>query len=335
MADRSAHVVLLTARWGDPQSESAFVARALAGALSRHAEVAVATPGDPADSGPDGAFDVHRIGGHSGAWPVAARWPAPLSGAAVAVVVGGAAGVALARAHLREAEVVEVAGPEEPTAAHVWAVTAGRAAELGPDRAQQVGMAVPLNPFAARNRHNGFGFTDYLLVLSDRRVDRAARRHAPTALAAWLAAGLPSADLVVVEDATATAFRSRSWRGQVAVDTRTDLHRLLAHARACVDLSPGALISRECVESMLLGTPILVPRSSLAMQHAAAGGGLWFSGPAELLGAARVFGQPEVRGGLGTQARNLAATRFGDARSFVRQVGESLHDLLVGSCPNG
>ena len=103
----------------------------------------------------------------------------------------------------------------------------------------------------------------------------------------------------------------------------------------CVDLSPGALINRECVESMLLGTPILVPRSSLAMQHAAAGGGLWFSGPAELLGAARVFGQPEVRGGLGTQARNLAATRFGDARSFVRQVGESLHDLLVGSCPNG
>jgi hypothetical protein len=154
-------------------------------------------------------------------------------------------------------------------------------------------------------------------------------------LAAWLAAGIPSADLVVVEDAVATAFRSRSWRGEVAVDTRTDLHRLLAHARACVDLRPGGLISRECVESMLLGTPILVPRSSPAMQHAAEGGGLWFSDPAELLGAAKELGRPELRDGLGRQARHLAASQFGDASSFVRRVGEGLTQLLGGPAPAG
>ena len=308
------------------------MARALAGALSRHVEVAVATPGNPADSGPDGAFEVHRIGGRAGAWPVTARWPASLRGTSVAVVVGGAAGVALAQAGLPESTVVEVAGPEAPTATRVWALTSGRAAELGPGRALQVGMVVPFNPLAAKNRHNGFGFTDYLLVLSDRRADPGAR-HTPTPLAAWLAAGLPRADLVVVEDAVATAFRSRSWRGEVAVDTRTDLQRLLAHASACVDLHPGGLISRECVESMLLGTPILVPRSSPAMQYAAQGGGLWFSGPAELLGAARSMGQPELRHGLGRQARDLAASRFGDGPAFVRRVGEGLHHLPGGTRP--
>ena len=328
MTSPSALVVLFAARWGDPQSESAFVARALAGALSRHAEVAIVTPGDPADSGVDGTFDVYRIGTHTGDWPDTCRWPMPLSGATVAVVVGGAAGVHLARAHMPGVEVVEVAGPEDPVATWVWTLTPGRTAQLGEGRVHQVGMAVPLNPLAARSRHNGFGFTDYLLVLSDRRVG-GGPRHAPTPLAAWLAAGLPSAFLVVVEDAKATAFRSRSWWGEVAIDTRTDLHRLFAHARVCVDLCPGGLIGRECVESMLLGTPILVPRSSQAKQHAAGGGGLWFSDPAELLGAAKALDRPQLRDVLGVQARDLATTQFGDTTSFVRRVGEGLHDVLA------
>ncbi len=332
MTDRSALVVLLAARWGDPQSESAFVARALAGALSRHAEVAIVTPGDPAESGADGAFDVYRIGTGTGGWPVTIRWPAPLRGAAAAVVVGGGAGVHVARAHLPRAEVVEVAGPEDPTATRVWTLTPGRAAQLGEGWAHEVGMAVPLNPLAARSRHNGFGFTDYLLVLSDRRGG-GGPRHAPTPLAAWMAAGLPSAFLVVVEDAKATAFRSRSWWGEVAIDTRTDLHRLLAHARACVDLCPGVLIGRECVESMLLGTPILVPRSSLAMRYAAGGGGLWFSDRAELLGASKALCRPELRDVLGRQARDLAATQFGDNTSFVGRVGEGLRHVLAAPRP--
>jgi hypothetical protein len=292
--------------------------------------VAVVTPGDAAHSGPDGAFDVHFIGGRNGTWPVRARWPADLSGSEVAVVVGGASGVAIARVALPGAALVEVAGPEEPIAPHVWAVTPGRAAELASPSLRHVGMSVPINPLAARNRHNGLGFTDYVLVLSDRRSERTVPRHVPTALAAWLAAGIPSLDLVVVEDATATAYHSRSWRGQVAVDTRTDLHRLLAHARTCVDLCPGEIISRECVESMLLGTPVIVPRSSRAVQLSVDGAGLWFSGPGELLRGVEALAQPEVHRALSARAQELASSRFGDSASFVRRVGRALGDLRVG-----
>ncbi len=288
------------------------------------------TPGESGDSGADGAFDVFRIGGQSGEWPLTARWPILFGEAAAAVVVGGAAGVRAAHSLLPATEVIEVAGPEDPVAAHVWTITPGRAAELGHDRVHEVGMAVPFNPLAAQSRHNGFGFTDYLLVLSDRRAGTAALRDTPTALAAWLAAGLPSEHLVVVEDAKATAFRSRSWWGEVAIDSRTDLLRLMAHARASVDLCPGGLISRECVESMLLGTPILVPRTSQAMQYVAGGGGLSFSDPADLLGAAQALGRPKVRGQLSLQARDLAA-QFADATSFVRRMGEGLRHLLVAS----
>ena len=80
---------------------------------------------------------------------------------------------------------------------------------------------------------------------------------------------------------------------------------------------------------MLLGTPILVPRSSQAKQHAAGGGGLWFSDPAELLGAAKALDRPQLRDVLGVQARDLATTQFGDTTSFVRRVGEALHDVLA------
>ena len=74
-------------------SRPLFRTRALAGALSRHAKVAVVTPGESGDSGADGAFNIFRIGGQSGEWPLTARWPITLGEAAAAVVVGGAAGV--------------------------------------------------------------------------------------------------------------------------------------------------------------------------------------------------------------------------------------------------
>ena len=58
-------------------------------------------------------------------------------------------------------------------------------------------------------------------------------------MVAWLTARFPDKEVVVVEDATAAVWRGRVLRGIVDVYTRTDLWRLVAHARVTVDLAPG------------------------------------------------------------------------------------------------
>ena len=97
-------------------------------------------------------------------------------------------------------------------------------------------------------------------------------------MVAWLTARFPDKEVVVVEDATAAVWRGRVLRGIVDVYTRTDLWRLVAHARVTVDLAPGPIIARECIESLRFGTPIVVPAESAARPHADAGGGMTFSG---------------------------------------------------------
>ena len=121
-----------------------------------------------------------------------------------------------------------------------------------------VGVYVPVNPLAERHRHHGFGFTGYQLVLSD----RSGAEDEPPPAVAWLSAAFHDADVVVVQDAVASAWRGRALRGRVSVDTRMDLWRLVAHANICIDLDPGAYVARECVEALRLGTPIIVPEHS-------------------------------------------------------------------------
>ena len=67
-----------------------------------------------------------------------------------------------------------------------------------------------------------FGFTGYQLVLSGRTGNR--RRSA--AAVAWLTSAFHDTDVVVVENAVASAWKGRALRGKVAVDTRMDLWRL-------------------------------------------------------------------------------------------------------------
>ncbi|HEX4126404.1 MAG TPA: hypothetical protein VHX67_02360 [Acidimicrobiales bacterium] len=184
-----------------------------------------------------------------------------------------------------------------------------------------LGVHVPVNPLAERHRHHGFGFTDYLLVLSDRSGAHAE----PPAAAAWLSAAFGDIDVVVVVDAVAWAWKGRALRGKVTVDTRMDLWRLLAHANSCVDLAPGAHIARECVEAMRLGTPIIVPAGSgPAEVHARATGGATFSDEAELLrGAAALLAEPR-RADAAVSARRYADERYGDPVGLVGRVGTLL-----------
>ena len=327
--------VVLSRHWGGPDPEAAFVTRSLAGALSRHTGVDVMTPGPVAGPRPDGLFDVCAVGSgiRPGGWPAPDRvsWPRPGRHPGLALVDAADPGaLAVALAWAPEARVVALATtgtvPAGPSAVltlrpSVHAAVAG-GGSVEPQQVHLVDMHVPVNQLAAERPHNGLGFTDYLLVLSDR--GGVPDGSIPTAAVRWITARFPEEAVVAVEGAKAWVWRARSLRGVVAVDTRTDLSRLLAHARATVDLRPGALIARECVESLRFGTPIVVPAGTAAGELAAAGGGLWFADVAELLGCVEVIGRPGTRRELSTQGRSVADERHGDPARFVGQLGAVL-----------
>ncbi len=84
----------------------------------------------------------------------------------------------------------------------------------------------------------------------------------PPPAAAWVSSAFHDDWVVVVENAVASAWKGRALRGEVPIDTRMDLWRLVAHANACIDLAPGPYIARECVEALRFGTPIVVPEQS-------------------------------------------------------------------------
>ncbi len=155
----------------------------------------------------------------------------------------------------------------------------------------------------------------------------------PSAAVAWLAAGLARTDLVVVAQGTAAAYRGRALRGTIAVDTRTDLQRLMAHAAVTVDLAPGPLVARECVESLRLGTPVVVPAGSAAAPLAAQGGGLVFDGPATLLATVRTLSDPGAASAAvaGEGGRRFADSLYGDPHRFVARVGEAVAALRAAA----
>ncbi len=170
-------VLVLSRTWWLPRSESAFVLRTLSGALSRHVTVDVLTPGPESSTIADGLFDVRTLGGVG----TAASWPRPfdvspeevrgsIAERPVAALVEAGDGFALELLARHEPELPTIlvgVDPDEAAAA-LSASTGGkppRSVGLSP---LDVGLHVPVNPLAAQRPHNGFGFTDYLLVLTDR-----------------------------------------------------------------------------------------------------------------------------------------------------------------------
>jgi hypothetical protein len=302
--------LVLSQHWHSPRSERSFVIRTLAGAASRSGPVTVVVPGSDREISADGAFDLHGLGA-----PSAPTWPNSIAADAV---------VLLDQVDPPWLAALPSSGPRfvvDATEAEVQASNSRRLSLVASTTASTdaVGLHIPVNPLAATHRHNGLGFVDYVLVLSG----RSGPHDDPPAEAAWLTAALPSADIVVVEDATASVWRGRALRGAVGVDTRTDLWRLMAHARVCVDVSPGSIVGRECVESLRFGTPIVVPQQSAAAAHAQAGGGLTYTGTAELIAQVTLLGDPGVRRTASSTGRRYADTMYGDPSSFVANVART------------
>jgi hypothetical protein len=313
--------LILSRHWRGPDSELSFVTRALAGAASRTTEVTVVVPVEADRPEADGAFDLVPAGvSPDGGWPDPAvgRWITEVRAGTTVVVdeFDASTRTLISRLPAPAAVVAVVPVGSDGQEGMVPLRFTGSSAS------DSLGLHVPVNPLAATHRHNGLGFTDYLLVLSDRIA--AAAVAPPTAMAAWLTARFPEADVVVVEDGSAAVWRGRALRGVVSVDTRTDLWRLLAHAHLTVDLAPGPVIGRECIESLRFGTPIVVPAASAAAAHAAAGGGLTYTAYAGLLEAVERLAGQRARDTMGEIGRRYADSQYGDPAAFVTRVDRML-----------
>lgn len=302
--------VIVAGHWHERRSELSFVTRAVAGAASRCGPVSVLVPGAAGGRQPDGAFDLEGMGEEG-----ELRWPDTTSADCTVVVddLTPEIGALLTRIGPRAVFFLS-AGPDlhHPTWRPLYLVDGDEEHPL-----TAVSVHVPINPLAERHRHHGFGFTGYQLVLSD---GSGAEAEPPPAVA-WLSAGFHDADVLVVEDAVASAWRGRALRGRVSVDTRMDLWRLVAHANVCIDLAPGPYIARECVEALRFGTPIIVPEhSGPAAVHARSGGGSTFGDPGELIVAAEKMRSEANRSAASDAGRRYADARFGDAGALVTRL---------------
>jgi hypothetical protein len=313
--------LVLSRHWHDTNSEISFVIRSLAGAASRLGRITVCTPGAPGPASPDGGFDVIAIGkGTTTPWPApeAVAWPVAAEPFSVIIVDEMDDSCrAILRHHCANLGVYDVADRSEH-AGGAPDVTEGPAPVRMPPT---IGIHVPVSPLARLHRHTGLGFTGYLLVLSD-RVGQA-DADAPSPMAAWLTARYFDAYVVVIEDASASVWKGRSLRGRISVETRTDLQRLIAHARILIDLAPGTVVARECIESLRLGTPILVPEGSAADVHARIGGMSFADIPDCLAQAKRLMADDLLRS-VSAAGQAYADATFGRSEHAISSLREFL-----------
>lgn len=330
--------LVLSASWARARGgERHSAVRGVAGALSRHADVDVLVPGPPGPRPGDGAFDLAGVGEPAPGrrWPVSPD-PAWRAGAAtgegpryllVLVDAGDDEAPALAARVAPGAPVVAVGTALDARASG----GAGPAALLAVDLrtspgtgAAAVGLSVRVHPDAALLPHDGVRRTSpYLLVLGD-RPGAAPSGDPPGELARWLLARFARGHVVVVDQSTAGIWRSRSLVGEFRVSTRMDLWRLIAHAWATVDLAPGHLYARECVESLRYGVPVVARAGSPADGLAAAGGAACFTGSAGLLDCVEALCDPDHRAGAAAAGRALASSWYGDPAAFVDRVARAL-----------
>lgn len=112
--------------------------------------------------------------------------------------------------------------------------------------------------------------------------------------------------------------------------SRVNLWRLLAHARAVVDVRPPGPVGREAIEAMMLAVPSLVPDGSAAKEHVAAGnGGLWYADHAELVDELRSLADDGLRRSLGAAGVGYATSRHGRMDDFVARMAA----LVLGRAP--
>ncbi|MDA8313447.1 MAG: hypothetical protein M0Z46_23090 [Actinomycetota bacterium] len=327
-----------------PTPESTAALRSVAGALSRIAAVDVYVDGDGTPFA-DGAFDVTPLGGartprspyravlvEAGdggvgrlARSVASASPeAPVLSVGIArTPVDGILDVRLqasgGEASGGQASGGQASGGEASAREASAREGGGEASGARRPGALHVGLYARVDPGARERRHHGLDrVPEYLLVLGDRVG--VPTTPWPSERLRWLLARFAREHVVVVEGGVARAWRSRSCVAEFGVHTRMDLWILMARAWGLVDLLPGEVYARECVESLRYGVPIVVPEGSVAARLARAGGGVRFTSTAELLGAVATIADPLTRATLGAAGRRVADRWYGDPDGLVARL---------------
>ena len=189
------------------------------------------------------------------------------------------------------------------------------------------------NSSALSEPNTWVGDTGYLLVLTD---VESTEDHDEAELARLLRIRFPWSPVGIAHRDAFFAWHEGRVNQGWPIERASDLSRLMAWAAITVDLHPGTLFGRRCVESLLFRTPIVVPADSVAREHAERGrGGLWFDGAAELLWCVEALESSGVRRTLAAQGQAYAEEEYGSTDRFIDRVtaacGLAIHDSLIGS----
>ncbi len=269
------------------------------------------------------APDAVVLAGHHQPWDVRALGARGARGAPRVVVLPCTAdGSTLRSAPVaRLLDRADVAG-----AAHSGERRALEAATAGAVEARDLGLGVGVNRSAAANRLFGVRFFGaYVLII----------RSFPPGGSRWGRSVTHDVLRSTLGDISVAEVDGDTWRIGDKENTlelpvspsRVNLWRLMAHAIATVDLRPPGPVGRETIESLLLGTPVVVPEESAAHEHAAdAGGGLWYRNDGELIDSVRALSDRRLRDRLAVQGKRWADRYHGDMDDFV----ERMRVLVLG-----
>ena len=264
--------------------------------------------------------DVLVVGGLEACWPQ--TWPGMLARrprTAIWPLLGDDALLELPgyRDCLEQADVVCAVGAAEHR----------RVSELpGLSGSSVVRMHVPPPVDRGAAGHRLPGLTDlsgYVVFL--RGFPPVSGETQPPAHYGWLHERLPG---LAVADVSYGQWRIHGpdWERPVPYPaSRTNLWRLMFHALATVDLRTGALIGREVMESLLLGTPVAVPATSRLRELVQeSGGGTAFSEESELVEALRPLLEGPERERLSERGRRWAQEHHGDQERFASAVNRAV-----------
>jgi hypothetical protein len=206
---------------------------------------------------------------------------------------------------------------------HVLAVTATEGDEIarrhpGGGAVHRIGAPMAANTSALSEPNPWVGTTEYVLVITDAESET---DDEAVELARLIRLRFPDNPIAISYTDTFVAWHGGRWTTGWPVERSSDLGRLMAWARAVVDLRPGRLFARRCVDALLFGTPIVVPADSRAREHAQqGGGGLWFSTPSELTWCIEALLRPEQREPFSHQGQAYAEEYFGSTQRFTERV---------------
>jgi hypothetical protein len=142
----------------------------------------------------------------------------------------------------------------------------------------------------------------------------------------------PTVDVVIASGRSTVRWRAGHRASSPTPVTDEDVRLLMAGAAVLVDLHPGRLVARRCIEALRLGTPIVVPSGSRAavLCHDAHGG-LTYGNAGELLGAVESLLDPKRAETLAREGRTYADEHHGSPDRFARQLTAALGLPEVGA----